>query len=306
MDLNKFTEQATAALASGAGAGHPAGQSGGRGRSSPLRAGSRRRTGSFRACWNGSTCLARPGAEPHPGGTRPHPQGHRRGGAHGQAGITQRLNQLLLHAQDEAKKLKGRVRLGRAPHARDVRREARHRRGEDPARSRPDPRRLPRRHAGSARQPARHQPESRGDLRGAAEIRSRPHRAGAAQNKLDPVIGRDTEIRRTIQVLSRRTKNNPGPHRRTGRGQDGNRRGAGAAHRGAGRAGKSAREEDHLARPGRAHRRGEIPRRVRGAAQGRAGRGRQVGGAAHPLHRRDPHHGRRGQGRGLDGRGQHA
>ncbi|MEL6280248.1 MAG: ATP-dependent chaperone ClpB, partial [Pseudomonadota bacterium] len=31
----------------------------------------------------------------------------------------------------------------------------------------------------------------------------------AEQGKLDPVIGRDEEIRRTIQVLSRRTKNNP-------------------------------------------------------------------------------------------------
>src|SRR5271165_5964008 len=31
----------------------------------------------------------------------------------------------------------------------------------------------------------------------------------AAQGKLDPVIGRDQEIRRVIQVLSRRTKNNP-------------------------------------------------------------------------------------------------
>jgi len=31
----------------------------------------------------------------------------------------------------------------------------------------------------------------------------------ARDNKLDPVIGRDEEIRRTIQVLSRRTKNNP-------------------------------------------------------------------------------------------------
>jgi len=31
----------------------------------------------------------------------------------------------------------------------------------------------------------------------------------ALLNKLDPVIGRDEEIRRTIQVLSRRTKNNP-------------------------------------------------------------------------------------------------
>ena len=31
----------------------------------------------------------------------------------------------------------------------------------------------------------------------------------AAKGKLDPVIGRDVEIRRTIQVLSRRSKNNP-------------------------------------------------------------------------------------------------
>src|SRR6478609_4706231 len=31
----------------------------------------------------------------------------------------------------------------------------------------------------------------------------------ARRGKLDPVIGRDEEIRRTIQVLSRRTKNNP-------------------------------------------------------------------------------------------------
>jgi len=33
--------------------------------------------------------------------------------------------------------------------------------------------------------------------------------ARAAAGKLDPVIGRDDEIRRTLQVLSRRTKNNP-------------------------------------------------------------------------------------------------
>ncbi|MEY2612689.1 MAG: Chaperone protein ClpB 1, partial [Planctomycetota bacterium] len=33
--------------------------------------------------------------------------------------------------------------------------------------------------------------------------------AQAKRNKLDPVIGRDNEIRRVIQVLSRRTKNNP-------------------------------------------------------------------------------------------------
>ncbi|MGO2051106.1 MAG: hypothetical protein ACTH2E_11645, partial [Microbacterium sp.] len=31
----------------------------------------------------------------------------------------------------------------------------------------------------------------------------------ARQGKLDPVIGRDSEIRRVSQVLTRRTKNNP-------------------------------------------------------------------------------------------------
>ena len=31
----------------------------------------------------------------------------------------------------------------------------------------------------------------------------------ARVGKLDPVIGRDEEIRRTIEILSRRTKNNP-------------------------------------------------------------------------------------------------
>jgi ATP-dependent Clp protease ATP-binding subunit ClpB len=35
----------------------------------------------------------------------------------------------------------------------------------------------------------------------------------ASQGKLDPVIGRDSEIRRVIQVLSRRTKKQPSSHR---------------------------------------------------------------------------------------------
>ncbi|MFN9901407.1 MAG: ATP-dependent chaperone ClpB, partial [bacterium] len=33
--------------------------------------------------------------------------------------------------------------------------------------------------------------------------------AAAKEGKLDPVIGRDEEIRRVVQVLSRRSKNNP-------------------------------------------------------------------------------------------------
>jgi len=43
----------------------------------------------------------------------------------------------------------------------------------------------------------------------ALEKYSRDLTAAAAEGKLDPVIGRDDEIRRAIQILSRRTKNNP-------------------------------------------------------------------------------------------------
>jgi len=53
----------------------------------------------------------------------------------------------------------------------------------------------------------------------------------ARQGKLDPVIGRDDEIRRAIQVLQRRHKNNPVVDWRAGRGQDRHCRRAGAAHR---------------------------------------------------------------------------
>jgi len=47
------------------------------------------------------------------------------------------------------------------------------------------------------------------EKRGALEKYTVDLTARAAGGKLDPVIGRDDEIRRTIQVLQRRTKNNP-------------------------------------------------------------------------------------------------
>ncbi len=47
------------------------------------------------------------------------------------------------------------------------------------------------------------------EQRGALEKYTLDLTARAASGKLDPVIGRDEEIRRTIQVLGRRTKNNP-------------------------------------------------------------------------------------------------
>jgi ATP-dependent Clp protease ATP-binding subunit ClpB len=50
--------------------------------------------------------------------------------------------------------------------------------------------------------------EAEGQREVAEEVLHRPHRA-RPQGKLDPVIGRDDEIRRAIQILQRRTKNNP-------------------------------------------------------------------------------------------------
>jgi ATP-dependent Clp protease ATP-binding subunit ClpB len=51
--------------------------------------------------------------------------------------------------------------------------------------------------------------ENAEDARQALEKYTVDLTARAEQGKLDPVIGRDEEIRRTIQVLQRRTKNNP-------------------------------------------------------------------------------------------------
>ena len=50
----------------------------------------------------------------------------------------------------------------------------------------------------------------------------------AREGKIDPIIGRDEEIRRTMQVLSPADEEQPGADRRAGRRQDGDRRGAGA------------------------------------------------------------------------------
>jgi len=57
-------------------------------------------------------------------------------------------------------------------------------------------------------QSARHRRQSRGQIPGARKIWPRSHRT-RAPGKIDPVIGRDEEIRRVMQVLTRRTKNNP-------------------------------------------------------------------------------------------------
>ena len=122
----------------------------------------------------------------------------------------------------------------------------------------------------------------------------------AAAGKIDPVIGRDEEIRRCMQVLSRRTKNNPVLIGEPGVGKT------------AIAEGLAIRIVDHdcpegmrSARimaldVGTAPRGREVPGRVRGATQGRPARSRRRGRFDHPLHRRIAHHrrGRPGRRRG--------
>ena len=95
----------------------------------------------------------------------------------------------------------------------------------------------------------------------------------AREGKIDPIIGRDEEIRRTMQVLSRRTKNNPVLIGEPGVGKTAIAEGLALADRQRRRAGEPAGQAAAGARHGGADRRGEVPRRVRGAAEGGADRG---------------------------------
>src|SRR6267143_3898005 len=122
--------------------------------------------------------------------------------------VTQRLNKLLVKAQDEAKKLKDEyvsvehlllamfdepatTGIGRIFKALNIR-------SDDLLKALTEVR-------GNQRITSAN-PEATYE---ALEKSGRDLTKLAQQNKLDPVIGRDAEIRRCIQVLSRRTKNNP-------------------------------------------------------------------------------------------------
>ncbi len=91
--------------------------------------------------------------------------------------------------------------------------------------------------------------------------------AAAKEGKLDPVIGREKEIQRVIQILSRRTKNNPALIGDPGVGKTAVVEGLGAEDRRGRRAGDPEGQARCLARPDRHDRGHQVPRRVRGAHQ---------------------------------------
>ena len=114
----------------------------------------------------------------------------------------------------------------------------------------------------------------------------------AKNGRIDPLIGRGAGGDAHHPDSVPPAEEQPAVRGRSGRRQDRHRRGAGAQDRQRRRAG-GAQDLHHLrARHGRAARRHALPRRLRGAAQGRHEGDRELS-RRDPLHRRDPHRDRR-------------
>ena len=121
----------------------------------------------------------------------------------------------------------------------------------------------------------------------------------AAQNKLDPVIGREKEIERVMQVLSRRTKNNPVLIGEPGVGKTAVVEGLAQSIIANTVPDMLKGKQVHTPGPGRPGGRFPLPRRFRGASE-KSGEGGPQPRRHHPLHRRTAH-----PGGGRSGRGSH-
>ena len=195
----------------------------------------------------------------------------------------------------------GRVRRRRAPADRD-RRRARRRVGADPARSSTSTRRASTSALQEVRGSARVDSPTAENRYGALEKYSIDLTQAAREGKLDPVIGRDQEIKRVMQILNRRTKNNPVIIGEAGVGKTAVVEGLASKIVGRRRAGEHQGQAAARARHGRDGRRREVPRRVRRAPEVRDGRDPPRRGRGDHLHRRAAPGRRRRRGRRRDRR----
>ena len=155
-----------------------------------------------------------------------------------------------------------------------------------------------------ARLAPRHRPEPGGQVRRAREVRPGPHRPrrrgqdrpGHRPRRGDPPLHPGAVAAHQEQ---------PGADRRAGRRQDGHRRGPRGAHRRRRRARGPEGQAADRARHRVDARRRQVPRRVRGAAQGRPQGDHRRRRRGHHVRRRAAHDRRRRWRRGCDGRRQH-
>ena len=124
--------------------------------------------------------------------------------------------------------------------------------------------------------------------------------AAAREGKLDPVIGREKETERVMQVLCRRTKNNPVLVGEPGVGKTAVVEGL-AQKIVKGEVPETIKNKQLYTLDLSALVAGEVPGRLRGTAE-EGPQGDQDARGHHLVHRRAAHAGRRGRGRGRDRR----